>query len=109
MSMLYMDVTVACGKNWLEDKFCNGVMLKFKGSHTLQDATHIACGVGGGLINGPACSITTRAYMSGFIILGGFSLAIICNLVGVLFLSHYWYSKPTPRIRQWAFTFFSMG
>merc|ERR1719277_2094832 len=105
--MLYLSVEVECGKNFLEDKFCNGIVMKFKGSHSLQEAQHLACGIGGGVINGPTCSVVSRQYMSSFIILGGFSLAILCNCVGVLLLSHYWYKKPTKQVRYWAFTFAS--
>jgi hypothetical protein len=105
-SLFYIDVNVQCGKNWLEDKFCNGVVKKLNGVHSLQEATHIACAVNQALPGGTPCEIVSRLYGCSFIIFGTFLLAIIMNLCGVMFLSHYWYSKPLPAVRSWALCFF---
>jgi len=105
ISMFYIEVHVQCGKNWLEDKFCNGFVMKMKGTHNLQDATHMACATNS-VLPGHACSIMSRCFHCNLGTFGAFVLAIVCSLCGVMFLSHYWYSKPIPKIRNWACFFY---
>jgi len=107
VSMFYIHVSVECGKNWLEDKFCEGMVMKMKGTHNLQEASHLACAAnnlvpGGGM----TCSIMNRCYGMNLGLFGAFVLAIVFSLCGVMFLSHYWYSKPLPKIRKWACFFY---
>merc|ERR1719188_2809971 len=105
--MFYLHVNVECGKNWLEDKFCNGMVMKMKGTHNLQEASHIACATVGSYLPGnQACSIMKRAFGLNLGLFGAFVLAIVFSLCGVMFLSHYWYSKPLPKIRKWACFFY---
>merc|ERR1719291_720911 len=78
-----------------------------KGTHNLQEASHIACATTNFLPGGgQACSIMQRAYALNLGLFGAFVLAIVFSLTGVMFLSHYWYSKPLPKIRKWACFFY---
>jgi len=105
VSMFYIHVTIECGKNFVEDYICKNGISKMKGTHNLQEATHIACATNS-FLPGGACSIMHRAYFCNLGLFGAFVLAIVFSLCGVMFLSHYWYSKPLPKIRNWACFFY---
>ncbi|CAK0797345.1 unnamed protein product [Prorocentrum cordatum] len=106
ISLFNIHVDVECGKNWLEDKFCKGIVTKMKGTHSLQDAKQLACSTTQYLPGNMACYIMSKCFFLNLALFGAFVLASVFSLCGVMFLSHYWYSKPLPNIRKWACFFY---
>eukprot|EP00930_Biecheleria_cincta_P075367 TRINITY_DN6252_c0_g1_i3.p1 TRINITY_DN6252_c0_g1~~TRINITY_DN6252_c0_g1_i3.p1 ORF type:complete len:351 (+),score=75.19 TRINITY_DN6252_c0_g1_i3:128-1180(+) len=98
-SLLYLTIDLDCRKSFYLETLTCKQLLGAQGVHSFLDASGATCAVP--FIGSSMCSVMTQAYHVSFVILGSFTIAVLCNFFAAFFLWQY-YQLHHPHLRKWA-------